>query len=95
MSEKLKISIWNANGLAQRSLELKTFLTQHDIDVILISETHFTSKSYLKIPNYEIYHTNHPENKAHGNSAVIVKKTIKHYENVSHRKNYLQATSFK
>jgi hypothetical protein len=27
------------------------FLYIHDIDVMLISETHFTEKSYIRIPN--------------------------------------------
>ena len=42
MSKKLKIALWNANVLAQRSLELKTFIINQDIDIMLVSETHFT-----------------------------------------------------
>lgn len=60
MSEGIKLAIWNANGLSQRSLELKIFLINENIDVMLISETHFTQKNYLKIPKYSIYNSNHP-----------------------------------
>lgn len=66
MASILKIAFWNANGLALHSLELKEFILSHKLDIILISETHFTSKSYLRIPNYNIYHTNHPDGTAHG-----------------------------
>jgi hypothetical protein len=36
------------------------FISFHNIDVMLISETHFTEKSYLKLLNYTVYHTNYP-----------------------------------
>ena len=93
MGDKLKIAFWNANGLAQRSLELKSFLIEHDIDVMLISERHFTRKKYLKITNYKIYDTQHPDGKAHGGTAAIIKDTIKHYENEENTDDFLQATS--
>lgn len=93
MFSTIKIGIWNANGLIQRSQELKTFLIEHDIDIMLISETHFTKKSYLKIPRYNIYDTQHPDGTAHGGTAIIIKTTIKHHENEGYKKEHLQATS--
>ena len=60
---------------------------------MLISETHFTSKSYLKIPNYSIYGTKHHDGKAHDGTAIIIKSNIKHYENEKNMDDYLQATS--
>jgi hypothetical protein len=56
----LQLALWNANGLAQHALELQSILTSRDIDIMLLSETHFTLKNYLRIPHYTIYHTNHP-----------------------------------
>ena len=93
MSDGIKIVLWNANGLAQRSLELKTFIKNQDIDIMLISETHFTHKNFLRIPQYSIYTTNHPDGKAHGGTAVIIRNKIKHYENEHHCKDFLQATN--
>jgi len=40
--------------------EIKMFILNNQIDIMLISETHFTKKYYFKIPSYLIYHT-HPE----------------------------------
>lgn len=77
---KYKIVIWNANGLHQRVKELKTFLYEQDIDIMIISETHFTDKHYVCIPKYRLYHTKHPDNKARGGTAIIIRDTIKHYE---------------
>jgi exonuclease III len=54
MAKFLKLAVWNANGLIQHRDELKMFLYIHDIDVMLISETHFTEKSYIRIPQYTI-----------------------------------------
>jgi hypothetical protein len=41
-------------GLHQHAEELKTFLSLRNIDIMLISETHFTDKSYLRIHNYAV-----------------------------------------
>jgi hypothetical protein len=52
--------------------ELKTFISRYDIDVMLISETHFTEKA---ISNYAttVYHTSHPAGIARGGSAILLK----------------------
>jgi hypothetical protein len=42
---------------------------------MLISETHFTDKSYLKLRNYTVYHTNHPAGTARGGSAILLKNS--------------------
>lgn len=93
MQQQIKIAVWNANGLAQHGLEVKHFLLNHKIDIMLISEAHFTEKTYLKIPNYIIYITRRPDGKAFGGSAIIIKQKIKHHvlENLS--EDFIQATS--
>ena len=89
----MRIALWNANGLAQHKFELELFLKQQQIDVMLISETHFTDKNYLKIHGYNFYHTQHPSGKAHSGTRIIIKSSIKHYELPSFQKDYLQATN--
>lgn len=93
MAKLLKIAIWNANGLIQHTEEIKTFLKNYKLDILLISETHFTNKSYLKIHNYTVYDTKHPDGKAHGGSAIIIKSSIRHYELQKFSKEHIQATS--
>ena len=60
---------------------------------MLISETHFTQKNYFKIPNYKIYTTNHPDGKAHGGTAIIIRNEIEHYEIEQICKDYIQVTN--
>lgn len=79
--------------MSNHSQELKIFLKIHSIDALLISETHFTSRSYFKIPGYTIYYTNHPDNKAHGGSAILIRSNIKHHLLGSYCKHHIQATN--
>ena len=45
---QLKIALWNANGLAQHTEEVKTYIQNQQVDIMLISETHFTTRNILK-----------------------------------------------
>ena len=91
----MRIALWNANGLTKRQEELKIFLQDQLIDIMLISETHFTDKSHLMILGYKVYYTNHPDNTAHAGTAAIIKSTIEHYPLNKYEKDYLQATSIR
>jgi hypothetical protein len=50
------------------------FLLTHNIEILLISETHFTSKSFFRIPHYITYHKNHPAGTARGGTDILIKK---------------------
>jgi hypothetical protein len=93
MATFLQLALWNANGLHHHAEELKTFLSLCNIDIMLISETHFTHRSHIRIPNYAVYHSNHPNETARGGSAIIIKRSIKHHPFNSHTHDFLQATS--
>jgi exonuclease III len=77
----------------QHKEHLLVALIEHKIDVCLISETHFTRESYLKLRGYEVYHTIHSSNCARGGSAVIIKTVLSHYEDVKIEKKEFQVTS--
>jgi hypothetical protein len=51
-------------------------------------ETQFNEKSYLKLHNYAVCHTNHP-----AGTAIIIKTTIKHHQLNNYSQDFLQATS--
>ena len=93
MDDSLKIIIWNANGLLNHALEFQQFLRQNNIDIALISETHFNSKAYIKIPGYKIHATNHPDGSAHGGSAIIIKNKIKYTESMGYQHDHIQSTN--
>jgi hypothetical protein len=77
----------------QRAQEIQTFIQNLDLDILLISETHFTDRCYIKIPKDNVYSTNHPFNTAHGGTAIVINQTIKHHERAKYCFNNIQATS--
>jgi exonuclease III len=75
--------------------KIKLFLHQNFIDILLISETHFTNKNHFSIPRYNLYYTNHPDVTAHGGTAILIKETIEHYKLLKYEDDSIQATSIK
>ena len=92
MNKDIRIATWNANGILNKREELEVFLHIQAIDICLLSETHFTRESYLKIRGYKTYHTFHPDNQARGGSAIIIKESINHYEECHIQKPEIQLT---
>lgn len=95
MAKFLRVALWNANSLEQHKEEIKYFLIYNQIDILLVSETHFIDKTYFKIPNFTTYSSNHPDGTAHGGTAVLVKNTIQHYALPAYQKNLLQSSAIK
>lgn len=95
MNKTLRIVAWNANGLLQHIQELEIFLKLQNIDICLISETHFTKSSYCKLRGYSFYHALHPDNKAKGGSAIFVKDNIQHNEELKIEKVSMQVSTIK
>ena len=93
MTTALKLAVWNANGLGHHTQEVRLFIKSLDLDILLVSETHFTERSHMSIPNYHIYRTDHPDKTAHGGTAVIIRQKLKHHVRAEYRQEYLQATS--
>jgi len=56
--------------------KIKMFIL-NNVDIILISETHFIKKHYFKILSYLIYHITHPNGIAHDGTAIIIKNNIR------------------
>lgn len=77
MSINLRIATWNANGASNHIREIEIFLVSNHIDILLISETHFTVKTYFNIRGYDIIQANHPDGKAHAGSALLIKSSFK------------------
>jgi hypothetical protein len=73
MAQLLKIAIWNANVLCQHAQEINLFLQAFHLQILLVSETHLTERSHIKIPNCNMYHTTHPDKTARRGTAVIDK----------------------
>ncbi|KAH1023779.1 hypothetical protein HUJ05_003380 [Dendroctonus ponderosae] len=79
-TKEIRIVTWNANGIIGKKAELEVFLHSQHIDVCLVSETHLTNQSFVKIHGYKCYHSIHPDNQAKGGSAIFIKESINHHE---------------
>lgn len=95
MSIDLRVATWNANGLSNHLQEVESFLQSNSIDIFLISETHFTKKSYFKIKGYDLIIANHPNERAHGGSAILIKSSIKYEPDEQYIKESIQAAIIK
>lgn len=93
MANNLKILAWNCNGILQRQNEIQLFLDLGKIDICLLSETHLTTQSHIKIRGYEVHSAVHPNNNARGGSAVIIKKDIKYHLQQKLESDEIQAIS--
>ena len=51
MATSVRIAAWNANGLKNHVQEIILFLYLNKIDILLISESHITDYTTIKIPN--------------------------------------------
>jgi hypothetical protein len=63
------------------------------MDILLVAETHFTARSYIKILNYTIYHITHPDETANVGTAIIIRQNIKHHVREGYKHDNLEATS--
>ncbi|CAB0044414.1 unnamed protein product, partial [Trichogramma brassicae] len=77
----------------ESALDERLYPMKQDIDILLVSETHFTSRNHFSMPHYKFYSTNHPDQTAHGGTAIIIKTQINHHAIEHHQKDYLQATN--
>jgi len=66
INSNIKIGLWNARGLLKNIEELKLFLSANSVDIMLVTETHFRSGKIVYIPEYEIYHADHPSGNCRG-----------------------------
>jgi len=89
MTKSLKIVARNA---PQRMNEVKMFILNNNVDIMLISEGNLTKKYYFKIPSYSIYHTTHAESTAHSDIAIIIESNTWHHELGNFKNNFLQIT---
>lgn len=56
-------------------------------------ETHFTNRSYIKVPKYNISHKWHPDETAQAGTAITVRNTLKQHELPKFSPKHLQATN--
>ena len=73
----LCLACWNADGVRGRKLELEHFLSQHGVDICLLSETFLKPDQAFRLANYVCHRTERPT--AVGGTAILVRRGIVHH----------------
>lgn len=89
----LKLATWNINGFLCKVEEVKLFVKDYSINILLISKSHLTPKSIPRISGYTVYFTSHADGTAHAGSALILRNAVNHYYLSEFKIPLIQATS--
>jgi hypothetical protein len=74
-----------------RKLELEHFLSQHGVDICLLSKTFFNAGQAFRLANYVSHRTDRPT--AGGGTAILVRRGIVHHSVPVPGLNHLEATA--
>ena len=85
---------WNACGVKSKLPELAHFISEHDLDIILISETHLKPNINFSVPNYNTFRTDRLHHR-NGGTAVLVKRSLQACLVHEDRSNGYEATTVK
>ena len=80
----------NLNGLKRQHEELKHFIHEQQLDIILLNETHLRPCDKVKIPNYTLYRKDRLTNRG-GGVAIYIKRSIKSTEYLLPQLNSIEA----
>jgi endonuclease/exonuclease/phosphatase (EEP) superfamily protein YafD len=75
VAKDLRLACWNANGV--RGMRLEHFLSQHGVDICLLTETRLRDRDVLRLANYVCLRTVRPTEG--GGTAILVRRGIDHY----------------
>ncbi|KAG5863866.1 hypothetical protein JTB14_031619 [Gonioctena quinquepunctata] len=67
---------WNADGLRENIIKLEDLISDLNLDVVFIQETHLKNEP-IGIPNYKLYRKDRLGNRG-GGVAIAVKCCLKH-----------------
>ena len=68
----LRLACWNADGVRGRRLELEHFLSQHGVEISLLSETFLNHEQPFRLANYFCRRKDTPTLK--GGTAILVRR---------------------
>ena len=71
---------WNADGLRSRAALFRAFLSEQDVDIGLVCETHLRTADRLHIPGYHVYRQDETSHagRAYRGLAVLVRRRLVH-----------------
>ena len=73
-SKALRLACWNADEVRGRNFELEHFLSQHGVDICLLSET---PDQAFRLANYVCHRTD--RRTAEGGTSILFRRGIVHH----------------
>ena len=87
----LLLACWNADGVRSRKLDLEHFLSQHGVDICLLSETFLNPEQSFRIANYDCHRTDRPT--LGGGTDILVRRGKLHHSVPVPGLTHLEATA--
>jgi exonuclease III len=77
VAKALRLACWNTDGVRGKKLELEHILSQHGVDICLLTETHLKERDDFRLGNYVCHRTDRPTEG--GGTAMLNRRGIDHY----------------
>lgn len=90
--QSLKMAYWNANGIAGKLLEVREFAERHDLDAILVNETHLRTSENPRLTNYRFYRNDRVGARG-GGTGIFIRTWMDHYVDLLPPAQHLEATA--
>lgn len=91
----LRFALWNGNGLTQHRDEVESFIKNNNLDMLLVSETHFNVRSHFRIRGFDIIKCDRPDGAARGGAAIIIKSNLIYDEMTHYSTEGIQVATIK
>lgn len=79
MDIKVQIATWNANGLKHKMGQVISFLKEHSIDILLISETKLRTSDRVNVRGYHFVRNDRPGETCAGGVAALINRKLQHH----------------
>jgi hypothetical protein len=90
-SKALRLACWTAEGVRGRKLELEHFLSEHGVEICLLSETLLNPDQAFRLANFVCHRTVIPT--AGCGKAILVRRDIVHHSVPDPGLTHLEATA--
>ncbi|GJQ70712.1 hypothetical protein Trydic_g645 [Trypoxylus dichotomus] len=90
--QSLQIAFWNGNGLTTKKTEMEEFVQRHQLDSVLIGETHLRASNGFSLRYFRVHRTDR-EGARGGGTPVLIKSTIDHHAELALDLHNIEATA--
>ena len=90
----LSIGHWNANGVRRNLSEIRQFMLEHNVDILLLNETKLKSTVKFNILGYDSVRKDRADGRAGGGVMILIKQSVQ-YTEIPAKTNNLETVAIK